>query len=174
MNSKYSVLIVFFLFLAQFTNAEGKSKKQIKEEKKIALQKEVEMLVNSKEFIFIAQTAFPAGYRSVTLSTNSNYVKFHPENIESYMPYYGRTYNAGASSSDTGLKFEGNPTEYTLETTKKDHRIKAIVKGPADNYTISLIVSFDSSASLSITSNNRNSISYHGQIYPYPDKTESK
>jgi len=135
---------------------------------------EVEKLVNSKEFIFIGTTAFPRGYRSVTLSTNSNYVKFHPENIESYMPYYGRAYNAGASMSDPGLKFEGNPTVYTFETTKKDHRIKAVVKAAADNYTISLIVSFDSSASLSITSNNRNSISYNGQIYPYPTQTESK
>jgi hypothetical protein len=174
MKSKFSVLIVLCLLFAGFANAQEKSKKQIKEEKKLALQKEVEKLVNSKEFIFIGETAFPAGYRSVTLSPNSNYVRFHPENIESYMPYYGRTYNAGASMNDPGLKFEGNPTEYTLKTTKKDHRINAVVKGPSDNYTISLIVSFDSSASLSITSNNRNSISYNGQIYPYPDQTEAK
>jgi hypothetical protein len=174
MKSRFSVLIIVCLLFTTFTNAQEKTKKQIKEEKKLALQKEVEKLVNSKEFVFIGETAFPAGYRSVTLSTNSNYVKFHPENIESYMPYYGRTYNAGASMNDPGLKFEGNPTEYTLETTKKDHRIKAVVKGPADNYTISLIVSFDSSASLSITSNNRNSISYNGQIYPYPSQKESK
>jgi hypothetical protein len=174
MKLKFSVLLVVFLFIACFSNAQEKTKKQIKEEKKLALQKEVETLVNSKEFVFIGETAIPAGYRSVTLSTNSNYVKFHRENIESYMPYYGRTYNAGASMSDPGLKFEGNPTEYTLEKTKKEHRIKAVVKGPADNYTISLIVNFDSSASLSITSNNRNSISYNGQIYPFPTQTESK
>lgn len=173
MKSRFSILMVLVFVLSSFTYAQEKSKKQIKEEKKIALQKEVEQLVNSKEFIFIGTTAFPAGYRSVTLATNSNYVKFHPENIESYMPYYGRTYNAGSSMSDPGLKFEGSPTEYTLETTKKDHRIKAVVKGPADNYTISLIVSFDSSASLSITSNNRNSISYNGQIYP-PMQEEGK
>jgi hypothetical protein len=174
MKVRFSLLLVVFLFVSFFSNAQEKTKKQIKQENKLALQKEVEKLVNSKEFIFIGTTAFPAGYRSVTLSTNSNYVKFHPENIESYMPYYGRTYNAGSSMNDPGLKFEGNPTEYTLETTKKDHRIKAVVKGPADNYTISLIVSFDSNASLSIISNNRNSISYNGQIFPYPTQTESK
>ena len=174
MKSRFSVLMVVCLLFATFTNAQEKTKKQIKEEKKLALQKEVETLVNSKEFIFIGTTAFPAGYRSVTLSANSNYVKFHPESIESYMPYYGRTYNAGAYGSDPGLKFEGNPTEYTLKTTKKDHRINAVIKGSADNYTISLIVNFDSSASLSIISNNRNSISYNGQIYPNPSQTESK
>jgi hypothetical protein len=174
MNSKISVLIVAFLFVSFFSNAQEKTKKEIKQEKKLALQKEVEKLVNSKEFVFIATMAIPAGYRSVSLDVNSNFVKFHPDHIESYMPYYGRTYNAGASMNDPGLKFEGKPTEYTLETTKKEHRIKAVVKGPADNYTISLIVSFDASSSLSITSNNRSSISYNGQIYPYPDQKESK
>ncbi len=168
------MLLVVFLFQFGMTNAQEKSKKQIKEEKKMALQKEVEMLVNSKEFIFIGQTAFPAGYRSVNLSSNSNYVKFHPDNIESYMPYFGRTYNIGAAGNDPGLKFEGKPTEYTVETGKKNHTIKAVVKGPTDNYTIYITVSFDSSASLSITSNNRSSISYNGQIYPPAQPEETK
>ena len=38
MNSKISALLVVFLFLASYTNAQEKSKKEVKEEKKLALQ----------------------------------------------------------------------------------------------------------------------------------------
>jgi hypothetical protein len=173
MKSNFSILIVLFFVLASSTYAQEKSKKQIKEEKKIELQKEVEQLVKSKEFIFLATTAFPSGMRSVNLSVNSNFVKYKPNHIESFMPYYGRVYSAGAYSSDNGLKFSGEPTEFKVETRKKNHSVTAVVKGETDNYTLNLTVAFDGSASLSIISNNRNSISYNGQIYP-PLQDEAK
>jgi len=174
MKSKITTLLVFCLLISAVSIAQDKSKKQIKQEKKEALKKEVENLVKSKQFIFLAETAFPAGYRSVTLSGSTYTVEFRPNNIISNLPYFGRTYNAGAAFGDAGLKFEGAPTEYSLETTKKKHEIRAVVKGPTDNYQIILLVSFDSSASLSIVSNNRNSISYNGQIYPFPNQKEVK
>jgi uncharacterized membrane protein len=174
MNSKFSILIVLFLLLASQAIAQEKTKKQIKEEKKIALQKEVDQLVNSKEFIFLAETAFPSGMRSVNLSVNSNYLKYHPTHIESYMPYYGRVYSAAPYSSDNGLKFEGEPTEYKVTTGKKKYLVTTDVKGATDNYTLNLTVSFDGSASLSIISNNRSTISYGGQIYPPPTQEEKK
>jgi hypothetical protein len=174
MKFRFVVILVICVLVSTSTYAQEKSKKQIKEEKKEALKKEVENLVNSKNFIFIAETAFPAGYRSVTLSSSSYSVEFHPDLIISNLPYFGRTYNAGAAFGDAGLKFEGPPTEYSLETTKKKHEIRTVVKGLTDNYQIILLVSFDSSASLSVVSNNRNSISYNGQIYPFPDQKEEK
>lgn len=173
MKSKFLVLVVLFFVLASFSYAQEKSKKQIKEEKKIALQKEVEQLVNSKDFIFLATTAFPSGMRSVNLSVNSNFVKYKPNHIESFMPYYGRVYSAAPYSSDNGLKFNGEPTEFKVETGKKNHSVTAIVKGESDNFTLNLTVSFDGSASLSIISNNRSAISYNGQIYP-PVQDEAK
>jgi hypothetical protein len=173
MKSRILILMVLVFVLASYSYAQEKSKKQLKEEKKIELRKEVEQLVNSKEFIFLATTAFPSGMRSVNLSVNSNFVKYHPASIESYMPYYGRVYSAAPYSSDNGLKFKGEPTEFKVETGKKNHSVTAVVKGETDNFTLNLTVSFDGSASLSIISNNRSTISYNGQIYP-PLQDEGK
>jgi len=174
MKSKISVLLVAFLFLVSYANAQEKSKKELKEEKKVALQKEVEMLVNTKEFIFIGQTAFPIGYKSMNLNPNSNYVKFNAEYIESRMPFFGKSYGTATNSTDVGLQFEGKPEEFTVTTGKKNHDITAVVKTEADTYTINVTVGFDGASTLSIISNNRSNISYGGQIYPLPTSEEPK
>jgi len=81
-NSRFSVLSVYLFVIALVAKAQTKSKKELKAEKKIELQKEVDVLVNSKEFIYQATTALPSGMRSVNLSGNSNYVKFKPELVD--------------------------------------------------------------------------------------------
>ncbi len=40
-------------------------------------------------FVFIGKTAFPQGFRTMDLTTNSNYVEFHPDMIKSEMPFFG-------------------------------------------------------------------------------------
>jgi len=166
--------MVLIFVLASVTYAQEKSKKQIKEEKKIALQKEVEMLVNTKEFIFIGQAAFPVGYKTMTLNPNSNYVKFNAEFIESRMPFFGKSYGTATNSTEVGLQFEGKPSEFTITTGKKNHDITAVVKDETDTYTINVTVGFDGASTLSIISNNRSNISYGGQIYPLPTSEEPK
>lgn len=166
--------MVLIFVLASFTYAQEKSKKQIKEEKKIELQKEVEILVNTKEFIFVGQTAFPIGYKTMNLNANSNYVKFNADFIESRMPFFGKSYGTATNSTDVGLQFEGKPEDFTITTGKKNHDITAVVKSESDTYTINVTVGFDGASTLSIISNNRSNISYGGQIYPLPTSEEPK
>lgn len=75
-----------------------------------------------------------------------------------------------AYRGDGGLNFEGKPQEYTFKKEKKAYQIKAVVKGQYDVYTLFLIVFYDGSASLSINSNNRSTISYNGEIGPIEKK----
>jgi hypothetical protein len=164
MKAKISILLILFSFLVSVGFAQEKTKKQLKEEQKAEKQKQVEAMVNAKEFVFTGRTAMPTGYKSVNLTTSTNYVKFHPEQIESYMPYYGRAYSGVGYGSDSGLKFEGNPEEYTVTKGKKNFLISAIVKGERDTFRLTLSVSFSGSATLTINSNNRSSISYSGEI----------
>jgi len=148
------------------TNAQEKSRKEIKAEKKQQAQLLIDSLMNAKEFLFEARTALPQGGKSVNLSTTTNFIKFNPEWIESDMPYYGRAYSGVGYGGDTGLKFEGKPIEYSVSRTKKNFEIKAEVKGTNDMYQLFLTVSFEGSASLSVNSSNRSGISYHGEIGP--------
>jgi hypothetical protein len=155
-------LLFSFLFLSGYS--QEKTKKQIREESKLEKQKQIDSLINSKTFVFTAQKAYPQGSPSVDLATHPNYMKFFPDSIASDMPFFGRGFSGIGYGGDSGLKFEERTLEFTLTKTKKEYRIEAAVKGKNDTFHIYLSVSFEGSASLSINSNNRSTISYNGRI----------
>jgi hypothetical protein len=173
MKTKISVLVALFALILVTGFTQETTKKPTKEEKKAEKQKQTEAMVNAKEFVFVGRTALPTGYKSVNLTTNTNYVKFHPDTIDSYMPYYGRAYSGIGYGGDTGLKFTGKADEYTVTKGKKNYQINAQVKTDKDLFRISLTVSFEGTASLMISSNNRSSISYNGDISA-PEKPKEK
>ena len=164
MKTKVPILVMLLTLFVINSYSQEKSKQELKEERKIERQKQTEALVNAREFVFTAETAFPTGGRSVNLTSRTNYMKFHPDRIESELPFYGRAYSGAGYGGDTGMKFDGKPEEYTVTKTKKEYQIEAVVKGENDTYRILLSVGFEGSASLSIISNNRSSISYSGEI----------
>jgi hypothetical protein len=173
MKTKTSFLMVFFSLFLTMGFAQEKSQKQVKEEQKIEKQRQTESLVNSKEFVFIARRAFPLGYRTVDLTTNANFVKFQPDFIKSDMPFFGRAFGGRAAYGGGGFNFEGKPKEFTIEKNKKSYQVKVIVKGESDQYILFLTVGFQGNASLSISSNDRSTISYEGNIFE-PEKKEKK
>jgi len=166
------MLVMFLLGILNISYSQEKSKQELKEERKLESQQQTETMVNAKTFVFIGRTALPQGGRSVNLTTRSNFMKFQPDLIESDMPYYGRAYSgAGYGSGDEGLKFTGKPENFTITKNKKNYQINAEVKGERDAYKISLSVSLEGSATLSVISGNRSAISYNGTI-SIPEKTE--
>ena len=171
MKPKISVLLVLLFFIGTTLFAQEKSKKQLKAERAIEKQQQTEALINAREFVFVGRTAIPTGFKSMDLTSNPNYMKFHPDSIESYMPFFGKAYGSIGYGGDAGLKFGGKPDDYTVTKGAKNYQIDASVKGANDNYKISLSVSFEGSATLSVNSNNRSPISYFGQISP-PEKKE--
>ncbi len=176
-NNPFAVILMLLFTALSLTNviAQEKSKKQLKEEQKLEKQKQIELLVNSKEFVFETTRVMPQSGRSINLTTN--YIaEFHPELIKADLPFFGRAYSGVGYGGDEGMKFEGKPTVYTIEKSKKGYIIKADVRGERDSYSMMLTVYFEGSATLSINSNNRSSISYDGDIKEFKkDKnTEDK
>jgi hypothetical protein len=163
------IMLIFVVFSHTNAVAQEKSKKQLKEEAKIEKQKQTALLVNSKEFVFVARTAISQGGRSINLTTDYT-VEFHSDLIKCDLPFYGRAYSGVAYGGDGGMKFEGKPTVFSIEKNKKAYVIKAEVRGERDSYSLMLSVYFDGSAYLSINSNNRSSISYNGDIEALPKK----
>ena len=176
MKTKFNYSLVGFLMLTfivfSFTNAiaQEKTKKQIKEEAKMEKQKQIKALVDSKEFVFSPRSVSPQGGRNITLNDSSYEIAFHPDLIKSYLPFFGRGYGGVAYGGDNGMDFEGKPTVYAIEKTKKAYVIKVEVKGERDSYSIMLSVYFEGNAYLTINSNNRSSISYDGEIKALPKK----
>jgi hypothetical protein len=176
MKIRTLLLLFFFGCLGINSYSQEKSSKQIKEEQKLAAQQQTEALLNSKEYVFIGLDAYPTGYRTVSLTGRPNFVKFHPELIESDMPYFGKGNSSAAygSASDGGLEFQGKPEKYSFSKKKKNYLISTSVKEAAENYTITLNVQFSGSATLTIICNSRSPISYNGYITPPVTSGEKK
>ncbi len=171
---KSKMLIMFLLcFTVSIGFSQEKTRRQIKAEQKIQKQKEVEKLIDSREFQFVARNSNSQSFRMIDLTLNPNFVKFKPDFIKSDMPFFGRGYSGLGYTSDTGLKFEGKPEKYNTKLSNKEYQIKASVKGQNDFFDLTLLVSFDGSGILTINSNNRAPITYFGEIMPIKeDKKE--
>jgi hypothetical protein len=166
MKTKISYLMILLSLILTSAFSQEKSKKEIKEEEKLQKQMQIEALINSKDFVFVANYALPMGAKQVDLRSNPNYVKFNPELFDGFMPFFGTAYSGIGFGGDNGIKFRDKPETYNIEKKKKNFQVDAKVKGENDVYRLSLSVSFEGSASLSIISNNRGTISYQGEIFP--------
>ena len=159
----FTTLIMILVLGASF--AQDSPRKVQREKSILEREHQTEMLLNSREFVFIASRALPQRGGSIDLTTNPNYLKFHPDRIESYMPFFGRAYRADYGG-DGGIKFEGKPKEFKMGTRKKGkgYEINTAVSGGRDYFQLNLLVRPEGSATLTITSNDRSSISYYGEI----------
>ncbi|WP_304197046.1 DUF4251 domain-containing protein [Flavobacterium alvei] len=177
MKTKFNCSLISILCITLFSFATGfaqeKTKKQIKEEQKLEKQKQIALLIESKEFVFSATRMSPQGARIVNLTSDYT-VEYHPDLIKSYLPFAGRGYSGIGYGGDDGMKFEGKPTVYTVEKTKKAYVIKTDVKGKQDSFSMMLTVYFEGSATLSINSNHRSSISYDGDIQVFKKVTNTE
>lgn len=157
--------ILILSLSAGYAKIQGQDKKADKSEKRKELQEQIETLINSKQFTFVATRALPMWGTSIVLYLNSNYLKFAPDNIVSFMPFFGDTYSA-EYNVDPGVKFEGKPEQFEIKKLNKDkgYDIRVTVSLPKDTYTIFLHLNLEGEGSMTISSYNRSSISYIGAI----------
>ena len=166
MKTKLSFLIILMSLILTSAYSQEKSKKELKEEEKLQKMKQIEDLISTKNFVFKGRWALPMGAKQVDLSSNPNYVKFNPDLMDGYMPFFGTATSGIGFNADPTIKFKDKPETFNIEKKKKNFQIDAKVKGENDVYRISLSVSFEGSSSMSIISNNRGTISYQGEIFP--------
>ncbi|WP_264564896.1 DUF4251 domain-containing protein [Flavobacterium sp. N3904] len=162
-----TLFLTVFLSLSIVSGfAQEKTKKQLKEEQKLAKQNEIAALLESKEFKFEANMAYPQGTRSVDLTTNPNFLKFEKDSIKSEMPFFGTAYSGvGYNSTNGGLYFKGNIQNYSSVKDDKSYVIKCSINEKTVSYNMILTVFLEGNASLTITASNRSTISYRGKIY---------
>jgi hypothetical protein len=170
-------ILIFSLFISPSFSQE-KSKRELrkeqKEKEKVEKEKQTEALIEAKSFMFIAKRALPTGARSIDLTGDNYFVKFESNLIESVLPFFGRAFAGAGFGNDNGMRFKGEPKTFKIKKAKKNYEIEAVVEDNNDTYNLTLTVSFQGSASLFITSNNRNSISYQGQLEPIKKEAEKE
>jgi len=125
---------------------------------------EVKNSIEARQFVFSAQTALPFSGSSRQLTPEYE-LKISKESVTSYLPYFGRSYSASYNSSDGGFKFTSVKFDFIAKPGKKggwDISIKP--KDVTDVRELSLIISENGYATLHVTSENRQPISFSGYI----------
>ena len=125
---------------------------------------QVQNLVNSKHYIFEAQTMTPqrGGLKQLTPGYS---LKIAGDSLISYLPYFGRAYTAPINPSDAGYDFVSTDVDYKVAKKKKDsYQISMHTKDKINTTDFLLTVYNNGNAYLQVTSNNRQPISFRGYL----------
>jgi len=124
----------------------------------------VKDMLESKTFIFKVQTVIPAA--GASRQVNNEYdVRITPEKIVSYLPYFGRAFTAPIDPSNAGYNFTSKEYDYKLKERRKGGWELAVkIKDVTDVRTFNFIIFENGNATLQVTSNSKQTISYSGTI----------
>jgi hypothetical protein len=120
--------------------------------------------VDSKTFVFEGRQA--SGMRGRMIQIDPGYtLNVIPEKVIGDLPFFGRSYQATPGTTDGGLKFEFSEFDYLVKPRKKggwDITIEPTEQN--DIRSIFLTIQESGNASLRITSNSKEAMSYSGII----------
>jgi hypothetical protein len=174
MKKQFFLLILCFaLFTVQAQETATKSKKQIKAAERVKKAEETDRLLNSRNFVFRARQASPIGGGNIQLDFYFD-AAIRGDTLVSYLPFYGVAYRADYASRQSPFHFTQPMENYRMEKDKKGYLIHAEVKNGMDYLTYTFRVSESGYASLTVTSTNRQTISYTGVVEPAGEDRKGK
>ncbi len=146
-----SVLFVWALTTLNAVQAQDKEKPS------------TQKLVESKNFVFKAQTVLPL--RGNVRQLTSDYdLRLSGDSVVSYLPFFGRAYVAPTRPDEGGIKFTSTDFVYNVKQKGQGWEITILPKDTRDVKQLFLSVSGNGYARLQVISNNREGIAYNGYI----------
>lgn len=159
-------LIGFLLILLLgATTVEGKKRFSQKE------FNNMEQLIKSNRFQIDITRVIPSRGMDVTRFNISGKITINDSLYVGYLPFFGRAYRL-TPGSDAGIEFDGKPLKYSYKVVES--RRKTVINyefsiaGKEDTFRFFIEISPKGSCSISLNSNNRESISYIGEVIPLP------
>jgi hypothetical protein len=148
-----------FLFLALFFFQCTSSKKAT------AIQPgDASTMINAHEFKFIADRVTPLRGRMRQL-TSSYDVTVKKDSLVSYLPYFGRAYQAPMDPSKGGIQFTSTQFSYEVNADKKNSwNVVIKPKDQPDVQQFLFTIFENGTATLNVTSTHRDPISFYGNI----------
>ncbi len=133
---------------------------------------DLQELVNSREFMIENQWAQPLTGSRINLIGNTNYMRFKNDSINLHLPYFGVRHSGGGYDREGGINYEGPLKNLEINENPEKNRIKLNFKAEQNSEDLSFIVVIFSGGKVntSVTSSQRNTISYDGEIEALPEK----
>jgi hypothetical protein len=143
----------------------GVSNAQTKTSKKAAKLAAVKKSVEARHYTFNADYVLPLRGGARQLTTEYD-LRVTPDSVISFLPYFGQAYlDVPYNPTDGGIKFTSTKFDYKVDERKKGGWEVTITPKDAKNIQrLILNISADGYASLSVTSTNKDFISYNGSL----------
>ena len=148
----FASIFLFCMTMTAFAQAQQTDREQL------------QIAVDSKTFIFEARQATGARGRMIQLDLGYT-LDVNPEKVIGDLPFFGRSYQSNPGMTDGGLKFEFSEFDYSIKPRKKggwDITIEPTEHN--DIRAIYLTIQKTGNATLRITSNSKEGMSYSGII----------
>jgi len=124
----------------------------------------IKNMVDSQNYVFVAQTALPMSGRTRQLTSDYD-LQVSKTSIISYLPYFGRAYQAPLDPTKNSLDFTSKDFDYAATPGKKSGwRVTIKPKDNRDVQQMTLNISSSGYGILQVTSTNRQPISFNGYI----------
>ncbi|WP_163268647.1 DUF4251 domain-containing protein [Dysgonomonas sp. 216] len=160
---KKPILILFIACIASLLLLQGCKSKELSVAD-IAKQAKFDENIQNRTYTFVAQSALPMGFPAVNLSPGYT-VKVDGDDIDVYLPYYGRAYSAPINTTDGGLKFVRKADEYTMTKKKDKFEITIVTSDKTMGETkLYLTIGKSGYANLNVREVNRQPISFSGIV----------
>lgn len=154
---KKNTFITLFILLVSIIHVEHLSAQETNEAT-------LKTILTTKSFTFKAQSAWPLQGTVIQLNPGFD-MKLKNDSINTYLPYFGRSYQASYNSTGGGISFISTKFDYKLKEKSKGGW--EIVIKPTDTRDVDQLiysVSSNGYATLQVTSTNRQAISFYGVI----------
>jgi hypothetical protein len=151
------VLVMLFISVLPGTMLQAQNNKKEKE----AAVKE---WVDTKSYVFVAQTAVPLGRPLMQLTSEYN-LAVKGDTVIAFLPYFGRAFSAPLNPTDGGIKFTSGEVTYISKPRKRNGwEVSMKPKDVPDVQQLRLTIFSSGSASLQVYSTNRQMITFNGFI----------
>ncbi len=134
-----------------------------KEDKKQKKAEAVKEKLASRNYKVEVNQAFPLGGRMINL-TSLYSLEVKNDSVYSYLPYFGRAYTIPYGGGD-GLIFNAPMDSYAMDhRSSGDAKVELVAHNAEDRFQFFISIYSNGSVSISVNMQNRESISYSGNL----------
>ena len=164
-------IVILLLFFLMFYNVSGQEKSPFSKkngkvdrilEEKIIMEK-IGKLLTDTAFMFNATDMMVRGGGNVNLSYKCD-VQVKNEIVKSYLPFIGKAYYVSTDNQNSGFDFTLPLQDYHFNQNKSGYDALLKVKNGTDLLNYRFHITKTGSATLTVGSSRRQSISFYGSI----------
>jgi hypothetical protein len=125
---------------------------------------DVKNMIDSSRFIFVAERMNPLRGRTRYLTSKYD-VTVRKDTVVSFLPFFGRAYQAPMDPSKGGIQFTSTRFSYDVQQ-KKDNEwdVMIVPKDYSDVQQLHFNIFENGTTTLNVVSTNRDAISFYGHL----------